>query len=486
MRRYLLTALCAAAAAAFALSACSGNNDDPDQSTLTPLSLGWVGVQEHRLRDEFGREVLLQGINARIEGLFDVTFDDGRVPLEPIPAFTADDAREMARLGLNFLRLPINWSGLEPQEGQFSNEYQARIDRVIEWCAANGIYVLVDFHQDAWSKEIGEDGAPLWAIVPPPERLLEGPLHDLDQRRISTQVLRAYEGFFTNQENIRDRFLPAWKLICERYRTNPAVVGFQPMNEPVVFHFDPNSELLYEFYRECSAAMRTVNTRHPLWVEPDSVRNLSTSWYAPDEPLPDPQVVYCPHLYPRRSFPDEAGWRGYLRGNFESMVEEARAWGGALVLGEWGAHPGQTSSWPYIRAVLDLSWENGFGNAVWLWKENSQGSWGFYDHNEADGSWTLRNEGVRQMVLPSPLAVPGRLLRRSFSRERAILTFSFEAAGGEAAPLISVPALWYPSGVLVQVNGQPVEVTWLPEAGRALLAWSGQAGTFDVQVTAAD
>ena len=83
----------------------------------------------------------------------------------------------------NLLRLPINWSGLEPAEGQFEEDYLLRVDQVIDWCAEFGIYVLVDFHQDAYSKEIGEDGAPLWAIVPPPTELLEGPMHDLTDRR---------------------------------------------------------------------------------------------------------------------------------------------------------------------------------------------------------------------------------------------------------------------------------------------------------------
>ena len=36
---------------------------------------------------------------------------------------------------------------------------------------------MIDLHQDAYSKEIGEDGAPLWAIQPPPTMLLAGPAH---------------------------------------------------------------------------------------------------------------------------------------------------------------------------------------------------------------------------------------------------------------------------------------------------------------------
>ena len=44
-------------------------------------------VRDGRLVDERGREVTLRGVNARAAGVFDVTFDDGRLPLEPIPGF---------------------------------------------------------------------------------------------------------------------------------------------------------------------------------------------------------------------------------------------------------------------------------------------------------------------------------------------------------------------------------------------------------------
>ena len=38
------------------------------------------------MRDADGRVALLRGINARVEGVFDVTFSDGRTALEPIDA----------------------------------------------------------------------------------------------------------------------------------------------------------------------------------------------------------------------------------------------------------------------------------------------------------------------------------------------------------------------------------------------------------------
>src|SRR4030095_8026573 len=76
-------------------------------------------VEEGRLRDQRGREVTLRGVNARVQGVFDVTFDDGRQPLEAIPVFDAGDAERMRAFGFNLLRLPISWSALEPSPGSY-------------------------------------------------------------------------------------------------------------------------------------------------------------------------------------------------------------------------------------------------------------------------------------------------------------------------------------------------------------------------------
>src|SRR5262245_33359069 len=60
---------------------------------------GRVSAQCEQMVDVEGRVVFLRGVNARVEGIFDVTFDDGRIPLEPIPPFTIDDAERMRAMG---------------------------------------------------------------------------------------------------------------------------------------------------------------------------------------------------------------------------------------------------------------------------------------------------------------------------------------------------------------------------------------------------
>ena len=55
------------------------------QETATAVLGSQLRATQTGLIDEQGREVFMRGLNARIEGLFDVTFNDGRVALQPIP-----------------------------------------------------------------------------------------------------------------------------------------------------------------------------------------------------------------------------------------------------------------------------------------------------------------------------------------------------------------------------------------------------------------
>src|SRR5688572_21021045 len=141
------------------IAACSEPVEPPPEDPRD----AWT-AQEGVLVDDRGRQRVLRGLNARVEGIFDVTFDDGRTAVETIPPFGEEDCRFIAEeLGMNHLRLPVNWSAIEPVRGSYETEYVDRILALAEACHAHGVATLVDLHQDAYSKHIGEDGAPLWA-----------------------------------------------------------------------------------------------------------------------------------------------------------------------------------------------------------------------------------------------------------------------------------------------------------------------------------
>src|SRR5579863_8060297 len=110
------------------------------------LATGRVHADGTRLRDELGRQVILRGINC-----------GGRSKWAPYAPFTfhGDDdfpracgryVDAVARWGVNLVRLPFSWEGVEPERGRTDEPYLARYFGLADALWARGIRVLVDFH----------------------------------------------------------------------------------------------------------------------------------------------------------------------------------------------------------------------------------------------------------------------------------------------------------------------------------------------------
>lgn len=222
--------------AAVGCAGCDGDGGDP-----APLPR--LHAEGRRLLDHTGREIRLNGINARIAPLFDVVFSDGRVAVEELTPFVDADLALVVNLGMNAQRLLVNWSCLEPDPSptELAPACLTALDDRLAACAAAAVWCVVDVHQDAYSKEIGEDGAPLWAIVPPPrpEQLLAGPLTEggLEERRLSSIVGTAFTNFFNNAAvvdgtGVQDAYLAMLQRLARHLRDKPFVAGIEVMNEP--------------------------------------------------------------------------------------------------------------------------------------------------------------------------------------------------------------------------------------------------------------
>jgi endoglycosylceramidase len=423
-------------------------------------------------RDDRGRTVILRGVNARVQGVFDVSFSDGRLPLEPIPELTPADCARMAELGFNALRLPINWSGLEPVKDQISESYLLAIDAALE-CAENaGLVVVVDFHQDAYSKEIGEDGAPYWAI-PTPYTPLGGPLEDLGARRDSQQVADAFDAFFAEGDphGVQAEYIAAVGAVAARFADHDAVLGFEVMNEPIT-----TTRLLYPFTYAVAAAIRARAPKKLVFFEPPAIRNVTDFQDPSDEPFPELGAVYAPHVY-TLVFSDPENRLATitiddLRPSVQNARREADAWATPLFIGEFGGGPTTTNVQNYLRFEIDLQDETLASSALWLWKEESQGAWGLYDKTAA--GWVERPMMVALVSRPYAPRIAGTPTLMRWDDQAKTLTVSYERA--VAAPnLLFVPERF--SVASVTCDGQPVAPSGGP---RRLEVPCGNAGSHTV------
>jgi endoglycosylceramidase len=393
--------------------------------------------------DAEGREVWLHGVNARVEGVFDVTFDDGRTALEPIPAFGPVDAGNMRGMGFDALRLPVNWSGLEPTEtGGFSEAYLDRVASAVATAREAGLLVLIDLHQDAYSKEIGEDGAPYWAISPAPPEKLAGPLTDLEKRRLSKPVADAFATFFgpsAEGVRLRDRFAKAAAHLAARFADDAAVIGFELYNEPLA-----SADQLFTFHRDVLAEVRKSAPEKLVFFEPSAERNLTDRAPLPTKTL-GPGTVYAPHVYTLAftGTPSSvaAMTRETLRPSNENAREEADAWEAPLVIGEMGFSPASNRFADYIGFQLDLEDEVRASSFFWLWKEDSQGAWGIYDKSGSGTDWVERGPVVDALTRVRLERVAGRLGKVGYASDRKTLTFSFEGNDRSSRSVVSTGRL---------------------------------------------
>lgn len=480
------------------LAACDDAPSYDVPTDLGPRSLGRVHVEQGRLVDAWGREVTLRGTNLKVPVVFDVLFQDGRTMNEVVPPWNgADEAVDMAYQGFDFVRLCLTWSGLEPVEGQLSETYLAALDAVVDDLSDAGLYVLLDFHEDAYSKEIGEDGAPAWAIVTPYTPLggpiydgpgLSPPFQDLTVRRTAQSTLDAFTAFFQNQGRIQERFMPALRAIGGRYRGRATIVGLEDMNEPVAIQV-PDQQgvpLLEAFHDRSLAALREVEPDLPLWVEPEVVnRNVFLSAPLREKPMADRNVVYAPHLYPpwgTATTYDE--FVAKFTDTFDGMVQEGASYGGATVIGEWWSPLTNAIGVEYVDAVHTLAEQRNIGLAMWLWKgysgqldpPGSGSSGAVYDFDYQTGEWFLNTVGVHALSRPYAIAVPGRITRQSFDRTTSTFAVDFDARAGAAAPLVYLPAHRAPKGWTVTLDGRAVSASPDASTQRALVPWNGDGG----------
>lgn len=92
-----------------------------------------------------------------------------------------NDFAQARALGINIVRLCLSWSELEYTPGVYNATYIARVQQLLDWAEEQGVYVILDFHEDLYSQFIlanasdpgipglltpasGQDGAPAWAI----------------------------------------------------------------------------------------------------------------------------------------------------------------------------------------------------------------------------------------------------------------------------------------------------------------------------------
>jgi endoglycosylceramidase len=346
--------------------------------------------------DAHGRTILLKGVN--VDGIVDYWDADEEHPPPPEklrPPYPSDPRRyaggrcpadnprvegvvvcrfdfdQMRPRGYNVVRLNLSWSLLEPRPGKISRTYIDRIAQIVRWAKRKRIYVVLDMHQDAWSKYVytrgepcagefkairGYDGAPLWASrYTSPACALHG------VRELDPAVAEAFQKFWLNSAapdgvGLQDHYTSVLLALARRFHRERAVVGYELMNEPQPgFNAAPGesdaTELFPYWGRAVDAVVSQVKGfRQLFFVEPNVERNVTDTREAPPAPWSTyssyPNVVYAPHIYTGVFTADQetASQRFQpMDQGYQATMDDAKALGLALWIGEFGNNRSTTT-----------------------------------------------------------------------------------------------------------------------------------------------
>jgi endoglucanase len=152
--------------------------------------------------------------------------------------FTEPDAQYIENMGLNLIRIPINYHLFEDDmnPGVIKTEAFAYLDNVIELCAKHKIYTIIDLHAlpGAQNQHWHSDN----------------PTH---------------KASFWDHKEFQDRVVHLWEVIADRYKNQPWLAGYDLINEPG----DPTGEKLFPYFKRLREAVMKVDPDHLFFLEGD-------------------------------------------------------------------------------------------------------------------------------------------------------------------------------------------------------------------------
>jgi endoglycosylceramidase len=390
------------------------------------------------IRDADGRAVILRGVN--------ISAKNKRPPYLDFQG--PDDFRRVrADWGFDAVRFVVPWASIEPTSGGYDDGQLAALRLRMAWAAAADLLVVVDLHQDLYGEGFGGDGAPTWAC--------DG--YDGFKPRtpwffgyLDARVEACFDRLWTDA-TLQGHVVGVWSRIAQALAAEPAVIGFDIINEPFwgtadVVSFEP--ERLQPFYETVGAAVRAVAPGWLAFIEPSVAAEIGIGPGTQLTPLRLGGVVYAPHAYDAQA---ESG-AGFdparapdLVNHVADLAGEARGLGAPLVLGEYGGDASRPGIGAYMDAAYAAAGAVAAGSMYWDYSMDD--SYGLLDASGAE-----KPELLAALVRPYPERVAGTPIDWAFAG--GVFTLRYHPDPAVTAPtIISLPARAAEGGADVACGG---------------------------------
>ena len=269
-----------------------------------------------------------------------------------------------------------------PSGASWTSGYVDRIRTAVDDAADRGLYTVIDFHQDAYGKyiatpdgtacpsgteaAIGWDGAPEWATLTDDESTCR----PVGYREGAPAVQAAFRNFYENTDGIRDAFVATVARVAGEFADEPAVAGYDLLNEPnMVLPADESSARYTELAGGLVTAIRAAEVDaggfpHLLFLEPLVLFPLPGTM--PDEGFADDHdIVFAPHNYAESIGP--AILTVEQTADIDAGTARDRGW--PLWVGEYGIFETGDDKLDVLRRFAAAQDLNLSGGAVWQWRQ---------------------------------------------------------------------------------------------------------------------
>ncbi len=183
---------------------------------------------------------------------------------------TKADIDFIAAQGANTVRLPFNYK-LFTDEDYMGETGQKQpfllMDRVVEWCKANGLYLILDMH-DCPGSQTGDN---------------------IDDGY-------GYPWLFESERS-QQLFCDIWVEIARHYRDESTILGYELMNEPIAHYFENKDSLytlLQPLYKRAVKAIRTVDQNHVILL---GGAHWNSFFFMFDDWMFDKNIMFTCHRY---------------------------------------------------------------------------------------------------------------------------------------------------------------------------------------------
>lgn len=415
---------------------------------------GWMTPMDSSgLADDYS---VLQTLNSR----FGVSVQESLIKTYQGAWITTNDLDNIKALGMNCVRMPFWWGNVQRLDGTWRADAFEKMDWLVTNAWQRGIYTVVDFH--------GVPGG----------------------QSTSDSTGQANLNQYWSSAAYQNQTLLIWSNVATHFSGNPAVAGYDLINEP---YGAPGQTNIWYAYDSLYHAVRSVDPDHIIFMEGcwsgtgTNGESLNWQW----DVLPPPaqfgwtNVAYSMHAYAGTTTPSgEKAETDKQVSDFNSH----QSWNIPCFIGEFNSH-GTQSAWKYSVLQYDqnnMSWDN------WAYKaiHGSVGdSWGIYDPTgtwpsipniQTNSSGVISNDwsqwttsaafGVTpflQQYLGAPVAVPDAFTNMgvlTVSATNGVLANDYDINLGLSGISLSAVLVAAPTNGVLNLNADG-SFTYTPYAG---------------------